>query len=61
MGFLLSIPLHRLELISFSANLATSVAMATLFFVSWTYKYFILAFRQHLATSVAMATLFSFF
>ena len=31
MGSLLSIPLHRLELISFSANLATSVAMATLF------------------------------
>ena len=31
MGSLLSIPLHRLERISFLAHLATSVAMATLF------------------------------
>ena len=40
MGSLLSIPLHRLERISFRQHLATSVAMATLFLVSWTCKYF---------------------
>ena len=36
MGSLLSIPLHRLERISFSAT----PGKATLFFVSWTCKYF---------------------
>ena len=40
MGSLLSIPLHRLELISFSATPGNNVAILILFCVSWTYKYF---------------------
>ena len=58
--------LHGLELISFSTLFATSVALATLYSVSWTYKFQEcstdwsgLGFWQHLATSVTMATLFS--
>ena len=54
MGSLLSIPLHSLERISFLANLATSVATATLFlFVSWTCKYFYGFFAFHTPAQTA--------
>ena len=53
MGSLLSIPLHRLERISFSATLSTSVAMATRFFVSWTCKYFYGFFAFHTPAQTA--------